>query len=297
MPSPLPVTVIIPAYNRPEMTCRAVRSALGQHPWPPAEVIVIDDCSTDATGPAAAEAGARVIRHERNLGEGAARNTGVAAATQPWIGLLDSDDEWLPGLLATLWPMHRQHVLLAGSALYVGPDPASFRYAGPSLRRPRILGSPTELLYPENVLPASGVLVRADALREVGGFDPSLKFCADLDAWLRVLERGTGVLSPEVVMQYHLHVGQVTQDRDGMAQAYLDVLRRYADRGWWSARRVEAWRGGAAWDRFRRELTARRYRTAGATGAFIVRRPVRVAGLLGILVRRRIMRRRTRHLP
>lgn len=295
-PAPLPVTVIIPAYNRPEMTHRAVRSALGQRPRPPAEVIVIDDCSTDATGQAAAEAGARVIRHERNLGEAGARNTGVAAASQPWIGLLDSDDEWLPGLLATLWPMHREHVLLAGSALYRGPDPASDRYAGPTLRRPRVLRSPAELLYPENVLPASGVLVRTDAIRTVGGFDARLKFCADLDVWLRVLERGTGILSPDVVVNYHLHPGQVTQDRDGMAQMGLAVLRSYADRSWWSGRRVEAWRGGAAWDRLRRELAGGQYRAAATAGAFILRRPVRVAGLLGILVRRRLMRRRTRLL-
>lgn len=254
---------------------------------------MIDDCSTDRTGRAAAEAGARVIRHERNLGESGARNTGVAAATQPWIGLLDSDDEWLPGLLATLWPMRQDHALVAGSALYRGPQPAGTRYAGPTRRRSRVLRSPAELLYPENVIPASGVLVRTDALRAAGGYNTSLKFCADLDMWLRVLERGTGVQSPEVVVNYYLHDGQVTQDRNGMARGYLSVLRSYADRSWWSARRVEGWRGGAAWDRFRRELAARRYGRAAAAAGFILRHPVRLAGLLGILWRRHMMRRRT----
>lgn len=294
--SPLPVTVIIPAYNRPEMTRRAVASALGQRPRPPAEVIVIDDCSTDETGRAAADAGARVIRNDRNLGEGGSRNVGVAAASQPWIGLLDSDDEWLPELLSTLWPAHCEHVLLAGSALYRGPEPASVRYAGPTFGRARVLRSPAELLYPENMLTASAVLVRTDALRAVRGFDTTLKFCADLDAWLRVLERGTGLLSPEVVMNYHLHAGQVSQDRDTMAQAYLAVLRSHSGRSWFSSARVEAWRGGAGWDRLRRELVDGNYLDAAHTGAFVLRHPVRLAGLLGILIRRGAMRRRTRHL-
>jgi glycosyltransferase involved in cell wall biosynthesis len=49
----------------------------------------------------------RVIRHSVNRGHGAARNTGVGSATGDWVVVLDSDDELLPGALATL---HR-HIL------------------------------------------------------------------------------------------------------------------------------------------------------------------------------------------
>jgi glycosyltransferase involved in cell wall biosynthesis len=80
----LPVSVVIPAYNRPSLVLRAVRSALAEGPRPPAEVIVVDDCSGDETGAAAGAAGARVIRHEANQGEGAGRNTAIRAASQPW---------------------------------------------------------------------------------------------------------------------------------------------------------------------------------------------------------------------
>ena len=102
--TPLPVSVVIPAYNRPDLVGRAVRSALTQRPQPPAEVVVVDDCSSDATGAAARAAGARVIRHEVNRGEGAARNTAIRAARGEWVAMLDSDDEWLDGHLAALWP-------------------------------------------------------------------------------------------------------------------------------------------------------------------------------------------------
>ena len=58
MPEPLPVSVIIPAYNRAPMLEQAIHSAFAQRPRPPAEVIVVDDCSSDDTAEAARAAGA-----------------------------------------------------------------------------------------------------------------------------------------------------------------------------------------------------------------------------------------------
>ena len=293
MTEPVPVSVLIPAYNRPAMTRRAVLSALGQRPRPPAEVIVIDDCSTDDTGAVAADAGATVIRNERNLGEGGARNAGLAAAGQPWIGLLDSDDEWLPNCLETLWPLRRGHVLVAGSAMYRGPGPGDVRYAGLIGRRPRTIRSPDALIYPANIVPASAVLARTDVVRDAGAFDTSLKFGADLHLWLRVLARGTGVMSPVPVLDYNVHAGQVTQDRDAMARSQLEVLRGYAGGALWPRLLIEGWRGGAAWDQLRRSLARGDVRGAARPAAFLMAHPARLAGLAGILLRRERMRRLT----
>ena len=145
-------------------------------------------------------------------------------------------------------------------------------------------------------MPNSGVLVRTDVVRAVGAYDPTLRMGADLDLWLRVLERGTGVMSPEVVVDYHLHEGQVTQDRSTTADYHLEILRSYADRPWWSRARVEGWRGGVGWDELRRCLREGRRREAMASGWFVARHPVRVAGLAGILLHRHRMRRRTAEL-
>ena len=100
----VPVSVIIPAFNRAELVRRAVDSVLAQRTTPD-EIIVVDECSTDATPEVAGSLGARVIRHEQNRGAAAARNTGLAEARNDWVALLDSDDEWLPNLLEVLWPM------------------------------------------------------------------------------------------------------------------------------------------------------------------------------------------------
>jgi glycosyltransferase involved in cell wall biosynthesis len=257
-------------------------------------VIVVDDSSTDETGRVAAEAGARVIRHDHNQGEGAARNTGVAHATHEWVGLLDSDDEWMPHLLGTLWPLREGHVLVAGSAIYRRPGKVS--YSGLVGRRPRTIASPASLLYPGCFLSASGILLRADAVRGAGWFPRGWSLGTDLDLWLRMLELGPGVMSPIPVVDYHIHPGQASCDRDGLASAQLRVLRAYADRAWWSGPRVEAWRGVAAWDDVRWRLADGDRRGALVQAAFGARHPLRLAGAAGIVLRRLWMRHRMAEL-
>ena len=135
-------------------------------------MIVVDDCSTDGTAEAAARVGAQVVRHEVNLGEGAARNTGIAHAREPWVALLDSDDEWLPDLLATLWPLRDGHVLVGGASLNCPPERVPGRYAGVLGHRPTVLRFPDALIYPENFVAASGTMVRRDAIEAAGGYRP-----------------------------------------------------------------------------------------------------------------------------
>jgi glycosyltransferase involved in cell wall biosynthesis len=292
-PDPLPISVIIPAYNRPDMVRRAVSSALGQRPRPPAEVIVVDDCSVDETGAAAAEAGARVIRHERNRGEAAARNTALAHAQQPWIGLLDSDDEWLPDMLAKLWPLRAEHVLVGGAALVCGEDPRRDRYGGVLARGPVVLRSPASLIYPGNYIAASGTLARREVVERVGGWTEGMRHGADMDLWIRVLDQGTGIVSPTVVTIYHVHTGQVTHEHEALARAHEAVALKYRDRPWWRTAALERSRGASVWDSGRRELAAGHRRVAAGRFWRATRAPTRLAGVAGMLWRRYALRRRS----
>ena len=106
--SPLPVTVVIPAYDRAELLPRALASVAAQTAAP-AEILVIDDGSADDTAAVAERLGARVLRHERNRGVSAARNTALDAAGGEWVAFLDTDDEWLPFHLERLWPRRDGH--------------------------------------------------------------------------------------------------------------------------------------------------------------------------------------------
>jgi glycosyltransferase involved in cell wall biosynthesis len=94
MASPESVTVVIPAFNEADGIGQVVaelRAAAGWH-----DVLVIDDGSTDGTGRAAEAAGARVIRHPYNKGNGASIKSAVRAVTSEWIAIVDGDGQHPP---------------------------------------------------------------------------------------------------------------------------------------------------------------------------------------------------------
>lgn len=88
------ISVVIPTYNRRVQVVEAVASVMAQT-VAVAEILVIDDGSTDDTEEHLSRMGApvRYMRIE-NQGVSAARNLGVIAACGDWIAFLDSDDEW-----------------------------------------------------------------------------------------------------------------------------------------------------------------------------------------------------------
>jgi glycosyltransferase involved in cell wall biosynthesis len=292
----LPVSVVIPAYNRAHMLPNAIRSVWAQLPSRPAEVVVVDDGSSDRTAIVATENGARVIGHSRNRGAAAARNTGVDAATQPWIALLDSDDEWLPHHLATLWAHRDGNVLAGGAARRQGELKGDVRYAGVAANEPLQLTSPAQIVFPENPLPASGVLVRRDAVLEAGGFDPSLGYAEDFDLWIRVLERGRGVALPIVVYRWNGHAGSKSTHRHGPRQAHRQIMRSYAGRPWWSRELLERRETIAEWDDLRQAMRERSVAEAIGSAAWLAARPTRLTALVALLRHRWGVRRRTREL-
>jgi glycosyltransferase involved in cell wall biosynthesis len=86
-----PVSIIIPVYNE-EAVIGSVLEGLRE--WRArAEIIVIDDASTDRSAEIAARAGVRVIRHRVNKGYGAALKTGIRAAVGDVIVMMDADGE------------------------------------------------------------------------------------------------------------------------------------------------------------------------------------------------------------
>ncbi len=96
------VSVVIPAFNRVGTIREAVKSVLSQS-HADLELLVVDDGSSDGTMSALADMTdprLRLLANPRNMGPGAARNTGIRAARGDWVAFQDSDDEWLPDKLA-----------------------------------------------------------------------------------------------------------------------------------------------------------------------------------------------------
>lgn len=87
-------SIVIPAFEEESAIRGLVEKLRTAAPWK--EIIVVDDGSSDQTGKAAAAAGACVVRHPYNKGNGAAIKTGVRHATGDWILILDGDGQHAP---------------------------------------------------------------------------------------------------------------------------------------------------------------------------------------------------------
>jgi glycosyltransferase involved in cell wall biosynthesis len=282
----LPICVIIPVYNRAHLLERALRGVWSQRPMLPAEVLVVDDGSDDETAEVARKLGARVISHPENRGLSATRNTGLAATTQPWVALLDSDDEWLPDHLANLWRLRGDHALVAGAALCCGMDPAQDKYHGPATRKPKILASADQLVSPENIIPVSASMVKRDVALEAGGFQAQHGVSEDLDLWLRVLAHHTAICSPEVSIIYHVHGEQMSAELSQMLRGHLAACEAHMKRTGDSGVRFKQLEGVAA---FRRLREAQRRGELGKVmhwARYILARPQRVIGSLELMILR-----------
>jgi glycosyltransferase involved in cell wall biosynthesis len=94
MADPGAVSIVIPACNEAAAIADVVRELGAAARW--REILVVDDGSSDETGVRATEAGARVLRHPYNKGNGAAVKTGIRAATGDYILILDGDGQHQP---------------------------------------------------------------------------------------------------------------------------------------------------------------------------------------------------------
>ncbi len=137
------VSVVMPAYNA-AATLQASMDSVFAQTHADVELLVIDDCSSDATWELIQHAAAREpcvvpIKMHQNGGVAAARNAGIEAATGTHIAFLDSDDRWLPDKLA----LQLAHMQQTGTQIsYTG-----YRRFDESGRELSIVRPPAEVDY------------------------------------------------------------------------------------------------------------------------------------------------------
>jgi glycosyltransferase involved in cell wall biosynthesis len=232
MTSPTPhVSVIIPVYNQADFVLAAVESVLEQD-YPSIDLTVVDDGSTDATPRFLAEhPGDFKVLTQPNRGAAAALNRGIRESTGELVCWLSADDLFLPGKVT------RQ-------AEAFGEDPGlGLVYTG--YERVRANGDsivsvaepipahpdPFVMVFWQNSINGSSVMVRREVFDACGPFDESLRADVDGDMWLRLTQLYRVRCTNGVYVKYRVHDNTLSANRPLMAASVTEVRRRYLRSG------------------------------------------------------------------
>ncbi|MEW6248547.1 MAG: glycosyltransferase [Nitrospirota bacterium] len=211
-------SIIIPVWNKVELTRRCLEALATTPDEPRWEVIIVDNGSTDGTSALLAELGGdvRIIRNDENLGFAKACNQGAKAARGRYLVFLNNDTIPQSGWLEALVREVEEHadVAVVGSKLLY-PD-GTIQHAGVAFSHvwftPYHLyqGCPADLPAVNRrrefqAVTAACMLVRREVFDEVGGFDEGYRNgFEDVDLCLKVRERGWKIVYQPKSVLYHL---------------------------------------------------------------------------------------------
>ena len=226
--------VAIPAHNALPDVIEAIESALGQT-LPPAEIVVVDDSSTDGTGEAVRRRfGDRVRVVSGWFGSAAAaRNAAWRASRAPWIGFLDADDLWYPrkleraaAVLATA-PQARWFFSDGAFRNLEGETQPSWFAMWADVDEAYV-GSPVAQLFEVNFVLTSSVVVHRSLLEATRGFDETLTHAEDLSLWIRLARRAPAAATREALVRYQHLPGGLTRKVESRLMGDVALFERLA---------------------------------------------------------------------
>lgn len=251
------VSVVIPAHNASEWIGRTLSSVQGQT-LKDFEIIVVDDGSTDDTAPlvegaAASDHRIRLIR-QPNGGVARARNRGIAEARSRFVAPIDADDLWHPTRLERHLDAFEEGDPVA--AVYspfiaVNQDDAVMH----PLRFIPEIGASFECQLVNNpVACGSGMTVRTEVLREIGGYSPELhdQGVQGYEDWLlqlMIAYRHPLKCVPWPLIGYRITSQNMSSDGVRMRRSgilMLEIAQRFATDlspwvFWWPKAKERAW--------------------------------------------------------
>ena len=226
------VSVIIPAFNCELYISQAIQSVL-QQTYENIECIVVDDGSTDHTASEISKFGNRVkyIRQE-NAGASAARNNGIANAEGEYIAFLDADDFWAPNKIEIQIQVFREYPevsLVSTESISISENEFDQNRKLPQCRFDKdavSLCHGFSHVYQPPFLLTSAIVLPTVLIREIEGFDESLKTAEDMDLYMRCCWNRTYVKIhlPLVCKQ---NVADSLGECPNSYQDHLDVMNRF----------------------------------------------------------------------
>jgi glycosyltransferase involved in cell wall biosynthesis len=206
--NPPTVSVLLPVYNAGRYLAESIRSVLDQT-FGDFELIAVDDDSTDSSPQilrrfARRDPRVRLVRHE-NRGLVASLNEMIGMARGEFLARMDADDVALPDRLALQVDYLRKHpdvVALGGSTHWIDERGFVFMDQRPPCDDEEIQEA---LLQGANCFVHPAVMMRRQAVLDVGGYDPEMKEGEDFDLWLRLGERGRLANLEDFMLKYRVH--------------------------------------------------------------------------------------------
>lgn len=257
------ISIILVNYNEREHLQRTLRALRTEFSSGQAQVVVVDNQSTDGSYEMAIQdfPEVAVLRPEQNLFYGKGNNLGVAQATSDWLCILNPDVAWEPGALGQMfaWAKTRPAVSIVAPRLqYVdGRTQISAHRRFPNLATVfidyclpvqqllmRTGHHPYQLSSAEHrqmklIAHATGacLLFRREVWRQVGGFDPKFSLYLEETDWQRrATDIGFAVwLYADAVMT---HYGSAQKTFAQASRHYLWGLRLYAAKHWSAVSRL-----------------------------------------------------------
>ncbi len=212
-------------YNGARYLAEALDSILGQT-HPVAEIVVVDDGSTDDTPSVIAAYSDRIrATRQENAGPATARNTGLGLVGGDLVAFLDADDIWLPDKLARQVARldDRSEAMLCFSGI------VNFR------EEPVPTGLPAE--WPQRPFSPCTLLARRVLFDDVGLFNPSLQSGEDTEWFLRVMMRRIPYeVLPEILVRRRQHADNLTKRRPPSQDRLLQLVKMTLDK-----KRAEGW--------------------------------------------------------
>ena len=210
---PAHISVVIPVFCHTEDHKRYLTEALqsvAAQTFTDLELVVVDDVSPIDIVPILEAVDnlprTRLLRNAVNLGHAESRNAGVRASEGELIAFLDHDDLWLPGKLERQVAVlrHNPDAAMVFCDVEMLGDHASWLKIDQSI----IPDTPTFYWFVSHgnyTVSASAVLVKKQALLDIGLFDGRYSTCDDFDAWLKILMKAPVVHIPGSLAKYRLH--------------------------------------------------------------------------------------------
>ena len=228
----VPVSVILPTYNRVGLLERAVRCVLEQE-YRDLELIIVDDASSDGTP----ELVGRLEEEDRRLtfvrlqerrGAAAARNVGVAHSRGAVLGFQDSDDVWAPEKLGLQMEKLRE----SPPDVAVVYCPVMKLWGVNRQRVPEDLPTPEGFLLrllEGNFISTSAALVRREAFEASGGFDESLPRLQDWELWIRLAQQHEFVGVDRTLAVVEVQPDSISRDPRAYREALALIVEKHED--------------------------------------------------------------------